>query len=131
MNKEKFDPRDFGFRCFELHNDTLHFFELDLGFDNTKPDLHRLNTYLTQDGDFVTIWWGFFDAGMVQFEMEGKVPEGFNFKEQYDTEMFRGFIENKAEAEIILKSIRFDERKAQSIFWDDENRLSCEVLKRK
>jgi len=123
-----FDPRDFGFRCFKLRNETLHFFERDIGFDNADPDMNRLNTYLSQDGEFVTIWWGLFDPFITEAEFKGKAPEILNFQDQYNNDLFRGFIQNNEQAEVILKAIRYDKLKPQHIFIDGKNGLMCDFL---
>jgi len=127
-NTSSFDPREFGFRRFKLHNDTLHFFERDIGFDNPDPDMNRLNTYLSQDGEFVTIWWGLFDPFITESEFKGKVSDPLDFHQQYNNDLFRGFIQNREDAGVILKAIRYDKFKPQHLFIDDKNGLMCEFL---
>ena len=63
---QAFNPPDFDFRKLDVQHGSLHFYEYRCGdFCDGKLDRHRITLYLTQDGDFVTIWHGLFDASLI------------------------------------------------------------------
>jgi len=125
---ERFDPTEFGFRRLDTSYQSLDFFERDLGADvELKP--FRLNVHLTQDGEFVTIWSGLFDPGLDEDAIGWKAPEGFSFAEQYNQDLFRGFIATKEEAEVILAALRLENYSPAYLHVDETGTLHCDPLK--
>lgn len=130
---QAFHPENFNFTKLSLQNGTLRFYEYKAGdFCTGKIDPHRLNVYLTQDGDFVTVWEGFFDPLFIGQEFLDLITKSgfsdFDFGEQYNTSLFRGYIETKEQADIILAALRIDKFRPSFLKIDEENRISCESL---
>jgi hypothetical protein len=124
-----FNPLDFGFAKLDLQHGSLRFYEYRSGdFCDGKVNPHRINLFLTQDGDFVTLWHGLFDTTFVDqafHDLIEKVGLGDgDFFATYHTPLFRGHIQTLDEAKIILKALRFD-RLRPSILRIDENNLIC------
>ena len=116
MNKDTFNPEDFGFfqRKEKLYPYEVRFFEKDHeSIDKSiEKDWKRLNLFLTIDGNFVTIWYGVIDSFLAESEYskEFKLP----WKDyDPDEQLFKGYIANKQEAEIILNAIRYMKYKPQ------------------
>jgi hypothetical protein len=89
-----FNPLDFGFDKLDLQHGSLRFYEYRSGdFCDGKVNPHRINVYLTQDGDFVTVWDGLFDTAFVSqafHDLIGKVGLGdVDFFATYHTPLFR------------------------------------------
>ena len=108
-----FNPLDFNFRKLVAQHGSLRFYEYRSGvFCDGQIDAHRINLYLTQDGDFVTIWHGLFDAAFVDQAFHDLMKQigqdDFDFAGSYNTALFRGDITTEDEAKIILKAIRYD-----------------------
>ena len=108
-----FNPLDFGFDKLDLQHGSLRFYEYRSGdFCDGKLNRHRINLYLTQDGDFVTIWHGLFDAAFVDQAFHDLMKQigqdDFDFAGSYNTGLFRGDITTEDEAKTILKAIRYD-----------------------
>lgn len=130
---KSFDPLDFGFVKLNLQNGSLCFYEYRSGdFCDGKMDRHRINVYLTQDGDFVTVWHGLFDPAFIDqkyFDLLEKFGLGdFNFSENYNTPLLRAYIENKDQAEVILASLRFERFLPSIIQIDEERGIVCARL---
>ncbi|AGI74815.1 hypothetical protein OA238_118p1200 (plasmid) [Octadecabacter arcticus 238] len=128
-----FNPLDFGFDKLDLQHGSLRFYEYCSGdFCDGKVNPHRINVYLTQDGDFVTVWDGLFDTAFVSqafHDLIGKVGLGdVDFFTTYHTPLFRGHIETQDEAKIILKALRFDRLRPSIIRIDEDNRICCDSL---
>ena len=128
-----FQPEDFNFAKLDLQNGSLCFYEYKSGsFCNGKVDPHRLNVYLTQDREFVTVWDGFFDPSFIGQEFLDLIARSgfsdFDFGEQYNTPLFRGFIETKEQAEIVLNALRIDKFRPSVLKIDEENHINCESL---
>lgn len=107
---KKFDPQDFNFVPLNLRNGSLRFYEYRSGeFCDGKMDRHRLNVYLTQDGDFVTVWHGLFDPAFIdQSFLDLVTNAGLNehdFAYGYNRQLLEAYIETHNQAEIILKSL--------------------------
>ena len=84
-----------GVRFYEYHNHVCV---------DGKPDHLRLNLCLTQDGQFVTIWFGLLEKVLVEswFRHHGLEPV------DYDEPLFRGYIESEDGARHILQALRVD-----------------------
>lgn len=129
----KFNPLDFGFIKLDLQNGSLCFYEYRSGeFCDGKMDRHRINTYLTQDGDFVTVWHGIFDPAFIDQAIIDRVEEAglkdFDFSASYNTPLLRAYIETKDQAKVILHSLRFERMLPSLIRIDEEGRLTCDRI---
>lgn len=87
-------------------------------------DYHRLNGYLSQDRDFVTIWFGllepiFLDSWFQEAGLE--LPD-------YNEELFRGHIESEEQARHILKALRPHIWRPQILRPDPALHIVCELL---
>jgi hypothetical protein len=89
-----------------------------------KPDHHRLNVYLTQDGPFVTIWFGLLDNILAETLFRNHGMEPVN----YDEPLFRGYIEFEVEATHILKALRIDRVFPQRLRSDPIKGIVCDPL---
>jgi hypothetical protein len=89
-----------------------------------KPDYHRLNLYLTQDGHFVTIWFGVLDNILVEALFRDHGLEPVN----YDEPLFRGYIESDVEARHILKALRVDRVYPQMLRAEPTKGIVCDTL---
>lgn len=126
-----FDPLDFGFVKLTLQNGSLCFYEYRCGdFCDGRIDRHRITVYLTQDGEFVTVWHGLFDPSVIDQTLWDAVArvDGFDFDDAYNTPLFRGYIETEDEARLILKALRFDKFKPSVLRLDEHERLCCDSL---
>ena len=126
-----FDPLDFGFVKLTLQNGSLCFYEYRCGeFCDGRIDRHRITLYLSQDGEFVTVWHGLFDPFVLDQALRDAVAsvEGFDFADAYNTPLFRGYIETEEEARLILKALRFDKFKPSVLRLDEHERLCCDSL---
>ncbi len=93
-----------------------------------EPDFTRLNTFLTKDGSFITIWNGLLEPLFVASRLEKQnilFPEKLDFHE-YETPLFRGYIESPEEAKCILHALRLDTCSLpQVLTGNEENKLAC------
>ena len=130
---DEFDPLDFGFVKLSLQHGSLCFYEYRSGdFCNGKMDRHRINVYLTQDGDFVTVWHGIFDPAFIDqayLDLLEKFGLGdFDFSANYNTPLLRAYIESKDQAEVILAALRFESLPPSIIHIDEERGIVCDRL---
>lgn len=130
---EKFDPLEFGFVKLGLQNGSLCFYEYQSGdFCDGTMDRYRINVYLSQDGDFITVWHGLFDPAFIDqdhLDFLEKLGLGdFDFSANYDTPLLRAYIENNEQADVILKSLRFEKMLPSCIRIDNEQGLICDRL---
>ena len=104
-----FHPEDFGFFLrpdWKLAD--VAFYEKDHdSIDRSKEkDWMRLNLYLSKSDNFVCIWYGVIDPAIADMAYSEK--HGFTWTDTNEDEtLFRGYIENRAEAEVILRAIRW------------------------
>jgi hypothetical protein len=131
--KNTFNPLDFGFDPLDLQHGSLRFYEYRSGdFCDGKMNPHRINLYLTQDGDFVTVWHGLFDTafvGQAFHDLIEKIGLGdADFFATYHTPLLRGHIETRDEAKIILKALRFEHFRPSILRIDEDNRICCDSL---
>ena len=128
-NEVGFNPCDYGFKRLDISHQGLTFFERDLNIEpRRKPDFLRLNIYLTQDGPFVTIWSGLFDPALSEGVLPVSLPDGFDFRETYNQDLFRGYIETDAAASVVLKSLRLEKYPPNILEADSDGRLVCSTL---
>lgn len=130
---QAFNPLDFGFCKLDPQHGSLCFYELSCGdLCNGRIDRHRITMYLTQDGDFVTIWHGLFDASLIDQAFHDSMARigqhHFDFGGSYNTPLFRGYITTQEEARVILKAIRFEGFRPSILRLDAENRICCDLL---
>lgn len=128
-----FHPEDFNFLKLDLQLESLCFYEYCSGdFCDGKMDPHRINIYLTQDGEFITVWHGLFDPLFIDQSFYDLVKnaglEDFDFSASYNTSLFRGYIETKAQAEVILPALRLETFRPQFLRIDEKYGLTCESL---
>ena len=100
------------------------------GIDQTSHDKMRLNTYLSQDGEFVTVWWGLIDAHMTQLSLGFDGEPDFRFSEQYQEDLFRGYIPDDTTGTVILRALRFDRRTPNILSVTKDGKLECNALAR-
>jgi len=91
---------------------------------NGTHDLYRLNYYLSQDGDFVNVWYGCPDP-MAYDVLSQKIGEEVP---DFEERMFRGYIETAIQGEHIIKALRLSENSPQ-VLRTAEEKLVCEHLK--
>jgi hypothetical protein len=107
---------------------------------NGKRDYLRLNLYLTKSANYVTIWWGLLESIGTEMELrEGRLasvhkpdPDEFDYREQYNEELFRGYIDSDTAARYIFKALRVGISKQyalpQVLRAGSDNKLGCYVL---
>ncbi|MDU9007187.1 hypothetical protein [Sedimentitalea todarodis] len=126
-----FNPAQHGF--FELDfafPGGVAVYELDLqGVDQNQHDTMRLNCYLSQDGDFVTVWYGLLDAHMTEISLGFADDPTLDFNEQYEETLFRGYIADNETGVIILKALRLDYQTPNILVMPEKGRLECHLLK--
>ena len=130
---KKFDPLEFGFVKLGLQNGSLCFYEYKSGdFCDGTMDRHRINIYLSQDGDFVTVWHGLFDPAFIDqthLDLLDRLGLGdFDLSANYNTQLLRAYIEDNKQADTILKSLRFKKMLPSHIRFDEEQGIICDRL---
>lgn len=121
-----FDPITHGFVSLAEHRPPggVQYYEFrnHVSVDGSA-DYRRLNLYLTQDGKFVTIWWGCLDDIFITtlFHDAGLEPSS------YDEPLFRGHIESDEQARHILRALRLDGRFPQVLRRDASKGVVCEA----
>lgn len=85
-------------------------------------DYHRLNVYLTQDGDFVTVWFGLLELWILAELFGDDDPP------EYDEPLFRGYIESEEQAGLILKALRLETFSPQILKRDATRGVTCDLL---
>lgn len=126
-----FDPTRHGFLKIDFaFPEGVSVYERALeGVDQTRHDKMRLNCYLSQDGDFVTIWDGLIDAHMTGISLGFGDDPTFDFSEQYEETLFRGYIANDEDGAVILKALRMEQRTPNVLIVPETGRLECRLLK--
>ena len=115
-----FDPIDHGFVYLPEHQPApgVRFYEYrNHQRADGSHDHYRSNVYLSQDGEFVTIWDGFLEAFFVEDRLvshglpedvaKGCVNQGES--------LFRGYIETEEPVKWILKALRLSNHTPQEI----------------
>jgi hypothetical protein len=126
----KFDPTAAGFMLLPDFTmaDTLSFFEYRChAVVDGKADVMRLNVYLTQDGDFVTIWFGLIEPFMAEGLFEPPITD-LDFQSMYQQPLFRGYIANQSEASVILNSLRLNTYGAPQVLLGAPHDIRCGQL---
>lgn len=128
-----FDPAQWNFellRTFKYPGGVLVYEYKNHPCVDGTPHYLRLNLYLSQDREFITIWFGLLDqiAAETRLAMV-EMPPDFDLYHQYNEPLFRGYIESDEAAGHILKSLRLDRRTAPQILSGGaDNRLRCDVI---
>lgn len=91
-------------------------------------DLLRLNVYLSQDGDFINIWFGFLDAFGAESQLGFSDDQRFNFQEMYTDFLFRGYVDDDETGQTILAALRIDKFLPQALRLSDDGKLECYKL---
>ena len=104
-----------GVRCYEFRNHA--------SVDGIS-DYRRLNLYLTQDGKFVTIWWGFLEAIVAEALLREAGAEAAS----YDEPFFRGYIESDEQATHILRAVHPAASPPQILRRDPVKGITCDDL---
>lgn len=126
-----FRPTNHGFLTLDFtFPDGVAVYELDLpGIDQSKHDTMRLNCYLTQDGDFVTIWHGLLDAHMTEISLGFADDPSLDFTEQYEEPLFRGYVDDDETGTIIINALRLEQKSPNVLVVPEHGRLECHLLK--
>jgi hypothetical protein len=120
-----FDPLTHNFTLLPTHDPApgVKFYELRTHPSVTgETDYHRLNIYLSQDGDFVTIWWGALDS-LLLVSLFGDIDPP-----DYEQPLFRGYIQADQEASIILNSLRLTSYAPNKIQKTGDGKIICSLL---
>jgi hypothetical protein len=93
-----------------------------------KADYLRINAYLSKDGDFVTVWRGLLEPLFAESHLGFvEVPDGFDFRESYTEELFKGCIDSVEAARHIIKALRLDGAPPQVLGTGVDGKLQCEL----
>jgi hypothetical protein len=93
-----------------------------------KPDFLRINTYLSKDGDFVTVWRGLLEPLFAEPRLGFvDMPEGFEL-EAYTENLFRGYIESAEDASHVIKALRLDAVPPQVLGTGTDGKLRCDLV---
>ena len=125
-----FDPRNHGFiKIDHMFQGVVQLYELEVaGVDHSSYDMMRLNNYLSQDDDFVNVWFGLIDAHMAEVSLEFANDPTFRFSEQYEEPLFRGYIPDDHAGGIILDALRLHQRAPNILTVSEEGKLECRLL---
>lgn len=126
-----FDPTKHGFLRLDFtFPGGVAVFERELeGIDQHTHDKLRLNCYISQDGDFVTVWDGLIDAHMTGISLGFGDDPTFDFSEQYEETLFRGYIADDKEGAVILNALRLEQKTPNILVVPTNGRLECRLLK--
>ena len=127
LNIRPFDPLHHGFVLLPKHQppgDVKFYESRNHACVDGTHDYRRLNGYLSQDGEFFTIWFGLLEPIFLEswFQEAGiALPE-------YNEDLFRGHIESEEQARHILKALRPNLWHPQILRSDPTHRIVCETL---
>lgn len=123
-----FNPENHGFKkigFIPAPGAVAHYEWLSNEVEKLEYDLLRLNVYLSQDGNFVNVWFGFLDALIAECQLGFVDDQRFNFNEMYTEPLFRGYIEDDETGQIILAALHIDKFLPQTLRLDDDGKLEC------
>lgn len=89
-----------------------------------RHDFHRLNYYLTQDGEFVTAWMGTLETAILDVlfaDSETEAPD-------YNEPLFRGHIDSQSQGAEILRALRLHTQSPQVLQKEEDGQIVCEAL---
>jgi hypothetical protein len=123
----RFDPLLHGFVLLPKHQPPGNVNYYEMGNHPSVDgihDYHRLNGYLSQDGEFVTVWFGLLEPLLVVdwFHQAGVSPP------QYNEDLFRGYIESDEQARHILKALSYRLWEPQILRRYPDGQIACEDL---
>ena len=126
-----FEPKSFGFIPID-YAPGLAFYEYrNHELVDGRTDVLRLNIYMSRDGAFTCIWHGLLEPTMTQgmFALEPPADD-LNFSDIYCEQLFRGYIETKEEAEVILRALRIEDiaEDLPQVLRGAPSDLRCEAL---
>lgn len=129
---DTFDPTAFSFlrlRDFEFPAGVAVYEYANHPAVEGDPDFLRINAYLSKDGDFVTIWRGLLEPLFVESRLGfADMPDGFDFRDAYTEELFRGHIDSDEAAAHIIKALRLDAVAPQRLGTGPDGKLQCNLL---
>jgi hypothetical protein len=132
---DTFDPTAFSFlklRGFEFPGGVAVYEYANHPAVDGNPDFLRINAYLSKDGDFVTIWRGLLEPLFAESNLGFvEVPDGFDFREGYNEELFRGYIEFAEQARHVIKALRLDAVPPQVLSSGTDGRLRCDLIEQR
>lgn len=125
-----FDPTKHGFLKLDFtFPGGVPVFERSLdGIDQKTHSKMRLNCYLSQDGDFVCVWDGLIDAYMTGVSLGFGDDPTFDFSEQYEENLFRGYIADDVDGAVIIKALRLENRPPNTLIVPPSGKLECRLL---
>lgn len=115
-----FDPTEHGFVYLPEHQPApeVRFYEYrNHHLADGSHDYYRSNVYLSQDGEFVTIWDGFLESFFVDDRLlsHGLPEDGAKGSVSQCEGLFRGYVESEEAARWILKAMRFSNHAPQEL----------------
>jgi len=126
-----FDPGAFNFvrlRDFEFPGAVAAYEYASHALVDGRADFLRINAYLSRDGDFVTIWRGLLEPLFAESRLGVvEVPDGFDFRERYTEELFRGWIDTAEAARHVIKALRLDGTPPHILRTRDDGKLRCDL----
>jgi hypothetical protein len=134
-NMREFSPDMFDFvplRDFRFPGGILVFEYKNHAAVNGQPDFLRLNLYLSKDD--VTVWFGLLEPMSTESKVgAADIPDDFNFRDAYNEELFKGYIESEEAAMHILKALRIGTSHVyatpQTLSIGSDNALRCDVMR--
>jgi hypothetical protein len=130
-----FDPTASGFvrlRSFEFPGGVAVYEYANDAIVDGNPDFLRINAYLSQDGDFVTVWRGLLEPLFAESRLGFvNLPVDFDFHRNYREELFRGYIESQEAAGHVIKALRVDSAPPQVLSTGTDGKLRCDVVERR
>ena len=128
-----FDPTQHGFHPLDRTFQSVRFFARRPDANTREASLSFLTVYLSQDGDYVMIWFGLFDPGVAQFHFEEQLPAlrayDFDFASQYNTPLFDGYVKDAETGHAILDAVRLNRFGDQQLTLCD-GAFQCDALPR-
>jgi hypothetical protein len=107
---EAFDPTQLGFARLQRFQfpGGVHVYEYaNHPVVDGVPNFLRLNTYLSKDGSYVTIWRGLLEPSAAEAKLaDAGMSKNFDLYSLYDETLFKGHIDSAEAATHILKALR-------------------------
>lgn len=125
-----FDPTAFNFvrlRDFEFPGGVAVYEYANHTLVDGKANFLRINAYLSRDSDFVTMWRGLLEPLFAESHLGFVVvPDGFDFRESYTEELFKGWIDTAETAGHIIRALRLDSAPPQVLGTGVDGKLQCD-----
>ena len=124
-----FDPTTAGFRRIDFELQDVRHFEYAAPYlPIFDKDWTRLNGYLSQDVDFVTIWFGLLFSPLAEAELGLEENASFPLHEWYHEPLFQGYVTSQSFGEQVIASTRVTHRQAQRLTLSDDGKLMCSLI---